>query len=166
MASDYLSESKTPMNSSESILSSQWVNLEHCFVDSVCQHIIDSDLLSYVGLSPNSSTNDVSNLISTHFLSLPRRYALTADVCDVVEHLHMMSICTATSPAVLCTTPNGDLNRHLVVVTIVCVDRPKILSTMIMHTLDGITLSTVDADIMTTSSGLVHISYLHEVFYV
>lgn len=139
------------------MLGSQWANLEHSFVDSVCCHIVESNLLSHIGLSPNSTGDDVSTFVSNYFNSLPRRYTLTVDIHDVVQHLHMMSICTSTSPTVFCTIPKLDLNRHLVMVTIVCVDRPKILSTIIMQALDSVSRSTVDADIMTTSSGLVKV---------
>ena len=123
--------------------------------DSVCERIAVANLYEYVGLSSSSSYQDISTLVSEHFASVTPRYALLVDVDEVIHHLHLIANCSITKPSVTCRVPSYGLPNSVVLVTIVCFDRPKLLSNSIMHVLDSATKNILDADIMTTKHGLV-----------
>lgn len=124
----------------------------------VCDQIESSNLYKYVGLSPSISRNDLLSCVSKHFASLPARYCLDNKAEDVVRHMKLLNKpITGFQSAVSCQrgkTDQPSANNNVVLITVVCCDRPKIYN-RITFALDKFINSTLDADIMTTNTGKV-----------
>jgi hypothetical protein len=131
----------------------------------VCDQIESSNLYKYVGLSPLITRNELLSCVSKHFSSLPARYCLDNKAEDVVRHMKLLNKpITGDQVAVSCypgktdgqaaATSGAPANNNIVLITVVCCDRPKIYN-RITFGLDKFVLSTLDADIMTTNTGKV-----------
>jgi hypothetical protein len=134
----------------------------------VCDQIESSNLYKYVGLSPSMTRNELLSCVSKHFSSLPARYCLDNKAEDVVRHMKLLNKqITGDQVAVSCQPGRTDgqaaaptasgttvANHNVVLITVVCCDRPKIYN-RITFGLDKFVLSTLDADIMTTNTGKV-----------
>lgn len=126
----------------------------------VCDQIESSNLYKFVGLSPLITRNELLSCVSKHFSSLPARYCLDNKAEDVVRHMKLLNKpITGDQVAVSCHAGKADgqaavANNNIVLITVVCCDRPKIYN-RITFGLDKFVLSTLDADIMTTNTGKV-----------
>lgn len=125
----------------------------------VCDQIESSNLYKFVGLSPSISRNELLSCVSKHFASLPARYCLDNKAEDVIRHMKLLNKpLTGNQSAVSChrgkTPDNPSANNDVVLITVVCCDRPKIYN-KITFALDKFINSTLDADIMTTNTGKV-----------
>jgi hypothetical protein len=130
----------------------------------VCDQIESSNLYKFVGLSPSLTRNELLSHVTKHFSSLPARYCLDNKAEDVVRHMKLLNKpLTGDQSAVSCmrgkAEGNQQPNTNIVLITVVCCDRPKIYN-RITYALDKFVLSTLDADIMTTNTGKVsrHVS--------
>lgn len=123
----------------------------------VCDKIESSNLYKPIGLSSGASRTELLSLVTKHFSSLPARYSLDIKADDVVRHLKLFNRpITENQVAVSCQRGKNEgnqiVNPNVVLITVICFDRPKIYN-RITYALDTFVHSTLDADIMTTNTG-------------
>lgn len=138
--------------------------IENELTNEIYDHIISSDLFSSIGLSSDSSKSEIYSFISKHFSSLPSRYCLDQKAEDIIRHMTLLNTSLRNDQA-LVSCHSGKVDNfqqsaipNTVWITVVCRDRPKIFN-RIIFALDKFILSTLDADIMTTTTGkVIHVS--------
>lgn len=129
----------------------------------VCDKIELTNQYIQIGLLSSSSRNDVLNCVTKHFASLPSRYCLDNKADDVISHMKLLNKpINPNEAAVSCQLGNNNsnnTNNNIVLITVVCFDRPKIYN-RITYALDKYVHSTLDADIMTTNTGKVELFFI------
>mmetsp|Transcript_20407 Transcript_20407/g.21075 ORF Transcript_20407/g.21075 Transcript_20407/m.21075 type:complete len:594 (+) Transcript_20407:55-1836(+) len=140
----------------------------------VCDKIESTNQYEKIGLLPTSTRNELYSRVSAHFASLPPRYCLDNNIDDVILHLKLLNQHIGNNDVVVSCITQNSMHNHgnnskdskdnnnnnelkqpiheIVLITVVCYDRPKIYN-RITFALDKYVHSTLDADIMTTTTG-------------
>ena len=101
----------------------------------------------------SSTLTKVEDIVTKHFLDFPSRYAFSVEAEEVINHILMIqSVQSEKKTSVSCLNHNADNNS--VIITIACFDRPKVYNA-IASALDQVAGNIIEADIMTSSSGIV-----------
>eukprot|EP00602_Paraphysomonas_sp_CaronLab_P000257 CAMPEP_0185031708 /NCGR_PEP_ID=MMETSP1103-20130426/19325_1 /TAXON_ID=36769 /ORGANISM="Paraphysomonas bandaiensis, Strain Caron Lab Isolate" /LENGTH=500 /DNA_ID=CAMNT_0027567323 /DNA_START=395 /DNA_END=1897 /DNA_ORIENTATION=- len=124
---------------------------------------MQSRLHDIVGLSLDATWNEVRSHIAHHFASLPSRYSLDVEPEDVIHHMSLLNkVAENNAFVVSCKLPLKERMENVVLITIVCLDKAKLFNS-ITGALDDVSVNVMDADVMTTKTGVAFDRFLAEV---
>jgi len=112
-----------------------------------------NELCVNLGLPENADIYQIRDSVTAHFASLPTRYSLSVDVEAVVQNMSLLTASQTTHCYAVCCSALSS-PPCATAVTISCPDKPKIYN-IITAALDRVASNILEADILTTTSGLV-----------